>query len=84
MNSLCCLLKRLQQHSHVENKVYEAASGVIMPSEAEGFGLAIIEGAHHGKPLILRDIPVSREIAGDHATYFSGLDPEPLADCIEQ
>ena len=78
------MLKRLQQHSHVENKVYEAASGVIMPSEAEGFGLAIIEGAHHGKPLILRDIPVSREIAGDHATYFSGLDPEPLADCIEQ
>jgi len=64
--------------------VYEAVSGVIMPSEAEGFGLAIIEGAHHGKPLILRDIPVFREIAGEHATYFSGLSPEPLADCIEQ
>lgn len=65
------------------NKVYEAASGVIMPSEAEGFGLAIIEGAHHGKPLILRDIPVFREIAGEHATYFSGLEANPLADCIE-
>ena len=66
------------------DKVYEAASGVIMPSEAEGFGLALIEGAHHGKPLILRDIPVFREIAGEHATYFSGLGPEPLAACIEQ
>jgi len=65
------------------NAVYEAASGVIMPSEAEGFGLAVIEGAHHGKPLILRDIPVFREIAGDNATYFSGLEPKPLAECLE-
>lgn len=65
------------------NAVYEAASGVIMPSEAEGFGLAVIEGAHHGKPLILRDIPVFREIAGNNATYFSGLEPEPLAECLE-
>lgn len=64
--------------------VYNAASGVIMPSEAEGFGLAIIEGAYRGKPLILRDMPVFREIAGDHATYFSGLEPEPLASCIER
>lgn len=65
-------------------RVYQAASGVLMPSEVEGFGLAVIEGAYHGKPLILRDIPVFREIAGDNATYFSGLEPEPLADVIEQ
>ena len=57
---------------------------MLMPSEVEGFGLAVIEGAYHGKPLILRDIPVFREIAGDNATYFSGLEPEPLADVIEQ
>lgn len=65
------------------NKVYEACSGVLMPSEAEGFGLAVVEGAMHGKPLILRDIPVFREIAGDHATYFSGLEAGSLADCIK-
>ncbi len=66
------------------DKVYDAASCVLFPSEAEGFGLAVIEGAQHGKPLILRDIPVFREIAGEHAAYFSGLDPQPLVDCIEQ
>lgn len=66
------------------NAVYEAASGVLMPSETEGFGLAIIEGAYHGKPLILRDIPVFREIAGEHATYFNGLDSLSLANCIRQ
>ncbi|WP_298068285.1 glycosyltransferase family 1 protein [uncultured Mailhella sp.] len=65
------------------DKVYESASCVLFPSEAEGFGLAVVEGARRGKPLILRDLPVFREIAGDHATYFSGLDPQPLADCIE-
>lgn len=66
------------------NKVYEAASCVLFPSEAEGFGLAVVEGARHGKPLILRDIPVFREIAGEHAAYFRGLAPQALADCIEQ
>ena len=65
------------------NAVYDAAAGVLMPSQTEGFGLAVIEGAYHGKPLILRDIPVFREIAGSHATYFNGLDPASLADCIE-
>uniref|UniRef100_UPI0026082792 glycosyltransferase n=1 Tax=uncultured Mailhella sp. TaxID=1981031 RepID=UPI0026082792 len=65
------------------DKVYAAASCVLFPSEAEGFGLAVVEGARHGKPLILRDLPVFREIAGEHAAYFSGLDPQPLADCIE-
>lgn len=66
------------------NKVYEAATCVLFPSEAEGFGLAVVEGARHGKPLILRDLPVFREIAGDRASYFSGLSPEALAGSLEQ
>ncbi|WP_294485760.1 glycosyltransferase family 1 protein [uncultured Mailhella sp.] len=66
------------------NKVYEAASCVLFPSEAEGFGLAVVEGARHGKPLILRDLPVFREIAGENATYFQGIEPQELANCIEQ
>lgn len=66
------------------NKVYEAATCVLFPSEAEGFGLAVVEGARHGKPLILRDLPVFREIAGENATYFSGLNPEALSACLEK
>lgn len=65
-------------------KVYAASACVIMPSEAEGFGLAIIEGAMHKKPLILRDIPVFREIADDNAFYFSGLDAESLSQKISE
>ena len=51
-------------------------------SLAEGFGLPIIEAARHGLPIIARDLPVFREVAGDHADYFNGLDPEPLAIAI--
>lgn len=54
-----------------------------MASEGEGFGLSIVEGARHNKPLILRDIPVFREIAGEHAFYFSGLEPSDLSTAIE-
>lgn len=63
--------------------VYHASTAVLFASRAEGFGLAVWEGARYGKPLILRDLPVFRELAGDAATYFSGLDPESLARCIE-
>ena len=55
-----------------------------MASEGEGFGLAIVEGARHGKPLILRDIPVFREIAGKHAFYFRGDTPEELAKALRE
>jgi len=50
--------------------LYEAASGVIVASEAEGFGLPILEAALRSKPLLVRDLPVFREIAGSGATYF--------------
>ena len=63
-------------------KVYDASTCVIMASEGEGFGLAVVEGARHDKPLILRDLPVFREIAGNYAFYFEGLKPEDLAQAI--
>lgn len=64
--------------------LYQQADGVIVASRQEGFGLAVTEGAYYGKPLILRDIPVFREIAGDNAFYFSGYEPEALAAAMEQ
>jgi glycosyltransferase involved in cell wall biosynthesis len=52
--------------------LYEAAAGVTIASEAEGFGLPILEAALRRKPLLIRDLPVFREIAGHGATYFGG------------
>lgn len=65
-------------------KAYDASAAVVMASEAEGFGLAVVEGARHGKPLVLRDLPVFREIAGDSAFYFHGFEAKDLADAIRR
>lgn len=62
---------------------YGRASALLMASEGEGFGLPLIEAAHHGVPLIVRDLPVFREIAGEHAHYFHGYAAEDLAVALE-
>lgn len=64
--------------------LYQKAAAVIVASLAEGYGLPVIEGAQHGKPLILRDIPVFREVAGSHAFYFQGQLASELAAALEK
>ncbi|WP_333839039.1 glycosyltransferase [Novosphingobium sp.] len=65
--------------------VYQASFCLIAASEGEGFGLPLIEAAHHGLPVLARDIPVFREVAGDGARYFeNSRDPKILAEAIEQ
>ena len=60
--------------------IYGHATALIAASLAEGFGLPLIEAAAHGVPLIVRDIPVFREVAEEHAYYFAGSTAEALAD----
>ena len=66
------------------NKIYEKSSALIMASKAEGFGLGIIEATYHKKPLIIRNIPVFKEIAGENAFYFNGFEGKELASAIEE
>jgi glycosyltransferase involved in cell wall biosynthesis len=63
-------------------EVYAASTCLIAASESEGFGLPLIEAAQHKLPIIARDIPVFREVAGENAFYFSGTSPEALTDAI--
>jgi glycosyltransferase involved in cell wall biosynthesis len=63
--------------------LYGASRCLIAASEGEGFGLPLIEAAQHGLPIIARDIPVFREVAGSHASYFSGESGEALADSVQ-
>lgn len=65
------------------NLAYQSSIAVISASAAEGFGLPIVEAAQHGKPAIVSDIPVFREIAGKDAIYFSLQNPQTLADAIK-
>ena len=59
-------------------EIYASADCLIAASLTEGFGLPLIEAAQHGLPILARDIPVFREIAGAHAYYFSGNRPADL------
>jgi glycosyltransferase involved in cell wall biosynthesis len=63
-------------------KVYDASTCLIAASEAEGFGLPLIEASQHGLPIIARDLPVFREVASEHAFYFSGLSPNALSEAV--
>ena len=65
-------------------KVYAASTCLIAASYGEGFGLPLIEAAQRKLPIIARDIPVFREVAGEHAYYFDSRDPQGLAHAIEQ
>ena len=67
---------------HALQQLYRDCACLLVPSEGEGFGLPLIEAASRGLPLIVRDIPVFREVAGDGAHYFSGLDGAALAGAI--
>ena len=87
------LLQRLRSHKHANrrlfwysdlsdedlNEIYVNSSALINASLGEGFGLPLVEASFHGLPLILRDIPVFREIAGENPWYFNSNDHEELA-----
>jgi glycosyltransferase involved in cell wall biosynthesis len=64
-------------------QIYAACACLVAASEGEGFGLPLVEAARHGIPILARDIPVFREVAGDHAFYFCAAKPETLAGSIQ-
>jgi glycosyltransferase involved in cell wall biosynthesis len=63
-------------------QLYSVASSLLMASEGEGFGLPLVEAARHALPIITRDLAVFRELAGEHAFYFSGSHSTDLEDAL--
>jgi len=64
-------------------KVYAVCSCLLAASHGEGFGLPLIEAAQNKLPILARDIPVFREVAGGHATYFKAEEPKQLVAVIK-
>jgi glycosyltransferase involved in cell wall biosynthesis len=67
---------------YLEN-VYKSSACLVSASEGEGFGLPLIEAAKQHLPILARDLPVFREVAGDHAFYFKGLASEDLTLAVK-
>lgn len=90
-------IKRLRTHPELNKRliwlegisdefltdVYKNSSCLIAASYGEGFGLPLIEAAQHNLPIIARDIPVFREVAGSHAHYFDGLSANDLGNAVK-
>jgi glycosyltransferase involved in cell wall biosynthesis len=54
--------------------LYRRAALVLMPSEAEGFGLPLIEALACATPVIAADIQVLREVGAEAAVYCAAAD----------
>jgi glycosyltransferase involved in cell wall biosynthesis len=48
---------------------YRRADVVVLPSDAEGFGLPVAEAMACGVPVVASDLPVLREVGGDAVCY---------------
>lgn len=59
-----------------------ASSALINPSLFEGWSTTVEEARSAGVPMILSDIPVHREQAGENAVYFDHSSPEALANIL--
>tara|TARA_R110001583_G_scaffold169859_1_gene323084 strand:+ start:8828 stop:11287 length:2460 start_codon:yes stop_codon:yes gene_type:complete len=78
------LIKRLEEFNLSSNNIrwlnsvsddelsylYNNSCVLIASSYGEGFGLPLIEAAHHALPIIARDLPVFREVASNAVFYF--------------
>ena len=49
--------------------LYRRAALVLQPSEAEGFGLPVLEALACGSPVLASDIPTLREVGGQAAVF---------------
>jgi glycosyltransferase involved in cell wall biosynthesis len=50
-------------------ELYRGAAAVLQTSEAEGFGLPVVEGLACGAVVVASDIPVLREVGGEAVVY---------------
>jgi glycosyltransferase involved in cell wall biosynthesis len=66
------------------NALYQNASAILQPSTAEGFGLPIVEGGRFGKPIVMSDLPVFRELVVEHGYFFAAGDRAGLGAALRR
>ena len=56
----------------------------VFPSAYEGFGIPILEAMAAGRPMVLSNLRVFREITQDRGIYFPCDDSGAMAHAIEE
>jgi glycosyltransferase involved in cell wall biosynthesis len=65
-------------------QIYAHGTCLIAASLDEGFGLPLIEAARHNLPLLVRDIPVFREVTAGNAHFFADrLEPQVISEAVK-
>ncbi len=59
-----------------------SATAIAVPSVVEGFSLPVVEAMAEGIPVVISDIDVHREIAGDAVLYFDPLNISSVAEAL--
>ncbi|MDE3153144.1 MAG: glycosyltransferase family 4 protein [Gemmatimonadota bacterium] len=62
--------------------LYRRSALVLMPSDAEGFGLPVVESMACGTPVVASDLPVLREVGGESAAYARRGDMEHWVEAV--
>jgi len=62
--------------------LYSHCSAFILPTKFEGFGMPIVEALYFNVPVIVTDIEICHEIAGDFAQYIDCDNEKFLAEAM--
>lgn len=65
-------------------RYYRGAALVLLPSEAEGFGLPVIEALACGATVVASDLPVLREVGGEAVVYRPVGDVAAWAEAVTE
>jgi glycosyltransferase involved in cell wall biosynthesis len=71
-------------HRRTLAALYQRAALVLVPSEAEGFGLPLIEALACGQVVVASDLEVFREVGGDAVVYCPVADVPAWADAVSR
>jgi glycosyltransferase involved in cell wall biosynthesis len=62
----------------------DSATALVTASRDEGFGIPIVEAMVRGVPVVVSDIPIFREVAGDVGVFFIPGDSGDFAKKVQE
>lgn len=73
-------------HNGVSDAEYERllseTTALVHLSQSEGYGMPVIEAMALGVPVVVNDIPIFREVAGEAGRFVDGTNPAEVAAAV--